>query len=148
MSPALHQRRKSFWARVIAETAVASVGTVLLLCALIANQKFLDRHFVPSFFLPRNWYVVLQTSGRLVMAILGTWLVLVARRRAGRFAARRPVGVFHIIIAVVLALGVSELVLSRVHLRPAEWLSARDEPRRQPDPRLGWTWVAERTGHK
>jgi hypothetical protein len=148
MSPVPYLRRESFWARVIAETAVASVGIALLSCALIANQRFLDRHFVPSFFLPRHWYVVLQTSGRLAMAILGTWLALVARRRAGRFAARTPAGAFRIVIAVVLALGASELVLIRVHLRPAEWLSAEDEPRRQPDPRLGWTWVPARTGQK
>src|SRR5712692_2003578 len=148
MSPVPPQRRESFWARVIAETAVASVGIALLSCALIANQRFLDRHFVPSFFLPRHWYVVLQTCGRVAMAILGTWLGLVARRRTGRFAARTPAGAFRIVIAVVLALGASELVLNRVHLRPAEWLSAEDEPRRQPDPRLGWTWVPARTGHK
>src|SRR5260370_16471427 len=148
MSPVPHQRRESFWARVIAETAVASVGIALISCALIANQRFLDRHFVPSFFLPRHWYVVLQTSGRLTMAILGTWLALVARRRTGRFAARTPAGALRSVIAVVLALGASELVLNRVHLRPAEWLSAEDEPRRQPDPRLGWTWVPKRTGHK
>src|SRR6266571_2665099 len=148
MSPAPYQRRESFWARVIAETAVASVGIALLSCALIANQRFLDRHFVPSFFLPRHWYVLIQTSSRLAMAVLGTWLALVARGRAGRFAARTPGGVLRIVIAVVLALGVSEIVLSRVHLRPAEWLSAKDEPRRQPDPQLGWTWVPARTGHK
>src|SRR6266852_6385613 len=100
-----HGRRKSFWARAILETAVASIGIALLSCALIANQRFLDRHFVPSFFLPRDWYVVLQTSGRLAMAILGTWLALVARRRAGCFAARTPEGVLHVGIAVVLALG-------------------------------------------
>src|SRR5437870_3412537 len=148
MSSVLHRRRKSLCARVLAETAVASVGTALLSCALIANQRFLDRHFVPSFFLPRHWYVLIQTSARLVMAVLGTWLALVARGHAGRFAARTPGGVLRIVIAVVLALGVSEIVLSRVHLRPAEWLSAKDEPRRQPDPRLGWTWIPERTGHK
>jgi hypothetical protein len=51
-------------------------------------------------------------------------------------------------MAVVVALGASEFLLNRVHLRPAEWLSADDEPRRQLDPRLGWTWVPERTGHK
>ncbi len=144
----LKRRRTLFWVRVMAETAVASVGIALLSCALIANQRFLDRHFVPSFFLPHHWYVVLQTSGRVAMAILGAWLALVARRRAGRFAARTPAGVFRAFIAVVLALGASELVLSRVHLRPTEWLSAKDEPRRQPDPRLGWTWVPGRTGHK
>jgi len=147
-TPEVLGRRKSFWARVLAETTVACIGTALLSCALVANQRFLDRHFVPSFFLPRDWYVVLQTSGRLVVALLGTYLVLVARRRAGRFAARTPAGLFRIVIAVVLALGVSELVLSRVHLRPAEWLSARDEPRRQPDQHLGWTWIPGRTGHK
>ena len=82
------------------------------------------------------------------MAILGTWLMLVARPRIGRFAARTPAGALRIIIALVLALGASNLVLKRVHLRPAEWLSAADEPRRQPDPRLGWTWVPARIGHK
>ena len=148
MSLLISWRQKSFWARVIAETALASVGTALFVCALIANRRFLDRHFVPSFFLPHHWYVLLQTCGRFAMAILGTWLALVARRRAGRFAAQTPTGVFYIVMAVILALGASELVLSRVHLRPAEWLSAKDEPRRQPDPRLGWTWVAGRTGHK
>ena len=82
------------------------------------------------------------------MAALGMWLALAARRRAGRFAARTPAGALRIVIAVVLAIGASELVLYRVRLRPAEWLSADDEPRRQLDPRLGWTWVPERTGHK
>jgi hypothetical protein len=148
MSSVHNGRRKSFWARLIVETAVASIGIALLSCALIANQRFLDRHFVPSFFLPRHWYVVLQTSGRLAMAIVATWLAFLGRRRAGRFAARTPAGALRILIAVILAIGASELVLNRVHLRPAEWLSADDEPRRQLDPRLGWTWVPERTGHK
>jgi hypothetical protein len=134
--------------RLIAEIVVASIGAAFLACAIVANQRFLDRHFVPSFFLPRHWYVVIQTSARLAMAVLGAWLALVARARAGRFAARTPGGVLRIVIAVVLALGVSEIVLSRVHLRPAEWLSAKDEPRRQPDPRLGWMWVPERSGQK
>jgi hypothetical protein len=82
------------------------------------------------------------------MAIVGAWLVLVARRRAGQFAARTPAGALRIFFAVVLAIGASELMLSRMHLRPGEWLSAADEPRRQLDARLGWTWVPERTGHK
>jgi len=82
------------------------------------------------------------------MAVAGGWLAFVARRRAGNFAARTPAGVLHIVIAVVLALAASELMLSHVHLRPSEWLSAEDEPLRQPDPWLGWTWVPARTGHK
>jgi hypothetical protein len=82
------------------------------------------------------------------MAVLGTWLVLVARRRAGRFASRTPVRALHVVIATVLALVASNLMLRGTHLRPAEWLSAGDEPRRQPDPRLGWTWIPDRTGQK
>src|SRR5215469_7937338 len=137
--PVNHWHRKAFWARVMTEAAVASVGIGLLSCAIIANRRFLDRHFVPSFFLPYHSYVLLQTSGRLAVAILGAWLVLVARRRAGRFAARTPAGVLNIAIAVALALGASELLLTHVHLRPAEWLSSNDEPLRRPDTRLGWT---------
>src|SRR5713101_4485865 len=104
MSPVPHQHRKSFWARVITETAVASVGIAFLSCALVANQRFLDRHFVPSFFLPRDWYVVLQTCGRVAMAIVGTWVAVVGRRRTGRFAARTPEGALRSVVAVVVAL--------------------------------------------
>jgi hypothetical protein len=142
------QRFEYLVARVTTEIAFVSVGTALLACALVANQRFLDRHFVPSFFLPRHWYVVLETFGRLAMATLGALFVFVARPRAARFAARTPARALHIVIAVVLALGTSELVLRHVHLRPTEWLSPDDEPRRQPDSRLGWTWAPARTGRK
>jgi hypothetical protein len=148
MSAVRQGRWKSIWVRVMVEISVASIGIAFLSCALVANQRFLDRHFVPSFFLPHDWYVALQTIGRLAMAFVGTWLAFVGRLRAGRFAARTPAGTLRIAIAVVLAIGASELVLNRTHLRPAEWLSANDEPRRQLDTRLGWTWVAERTGQK
>src|SRR4029077_7214735 len=123
MSSVHHGRGKSFWARAILETAVASIGIALLSCAVIANQRFLDRHFVPSFFLPNDWLVVLQTAGRLAMAVLGPGLAVVGRRRVGRFTARTPEGALRSVMAVVVALGASELVLNRVHLRPVEWLS-------------------------
>jgi len=133
---------------MIAEIAVASIGVMLLSGALIANQTFLDRHFVPSFFLPHHTYVVLQTFGRLTFVVLGIWLAFFARGRAGRFAARTPAGALYVVIAIVLAFGASEIVLSRVQLRPGEWLSPKDEPRRQLDARLGWTWIPARVGHK
>src|SRR6516225_12335608 len=130
------QGSEHFGARVLTETVVASIGGVFLACAIIANQRLLDRHFVPSFFLPRHWYVVLETSGRLVMAGLGAWLVTLGRSRAGRFASRSPARALYVVIATILALGVSNLMLRRVHLRPYEWLSPDEEPRRQLDPRL------------
>ena len=135
-------------ARVIAEIAVALVGTVLLACAIGANQRFLDRHFVPSFFLPRHWYVVLQTSARVFMGIVGACAVLVVRSRVGRVVGRSPARALQIVVAIALAIGVSDLLLHYVHLRPTEWLSADQEPRRQPDPGLGWIWIPGRTGRK
>jgi hypothetical protein len=142
------QESKHLVACAISEILVASVGGAFLACAIIANQRFLDRHFVPSFFLPRQWYVAIETSGRLVMAALGAWLVTGGRSRAGRFASRAPTRALSVVIAAILALGASDLMLRRVHLRPYEWLSADDEPRRRLDPQLGWTWVPGRTGHK
>ena len=146
--PERRQVSRHLGARVSAEILVALIGGAFLVCAIVANQRFLDRHFVPSFFLPRQWYVVLQASSRLVMAAFGLWLVAVGRSRAGRFASRSPARALHLVIATVLALGASNLMLRSVHLRPAEWLSPEDEPRRQADPRLGWTCVPERIGHK
>src|ERR1700735_3431696 len=137
-----------YGAGLLAEILVASIGVALLACALGANQRWLDRHFVPSFFLPRHWYVVIETLVRLAMGIVGVWLALIAQRQAGRFAARTPARAFQVVIAVGLALGASELLLRYVHLRPAEWLWPADEPRRQVDPRLGWTRVSGRTGYK
>ena len=142
------QAFKHVAARVSAEVVVATIGGAFLTCAIVANQSFLDRHFVPSFFLPRHWYVVIETSGRLVMALLGTWLATLGRYHAGRFASRAPARALHVAIATILALAASNLMLRRVHLRPYEWLSPDDEPRRQLDPQLGWTWVPGRTGQK
>jgi hypothetical protein len=134
-------------ARLVAEIAVASVGVALLGCALAANQRWLDSHFLPSFFLPRQWYVAIETFVRLMVASLGASLALYVRPRAGRFVARTPARAFHAAIAAMLALGASELVLRRVNLRAAEWLVPDEEPRRQRDPRLGWTFVPARAGH-
>jgi hypothetical protein len=149
VAPALSRRHSNYLApRVIAEVAIACIGVALLICAFVANRRFLDRHFVPSFFLSRHVYVVLQTCGRFFMGALGVWLALIVRPRVGGFVETTPTRVLQVVVAVVLALGMSDLALMHVHLRPAEWLSADDEPRRQLDPRLGWTWVAARTGHK
>ncbi len=148
-APVLIRRRtRSFAARVVAETAIACIAAALLTCALVANRQFLDRHFVPSFFLSRHAYVELQASARFVMGALAAWLGLIARPRVGRFVARTPARALQVVVAVLLAFGVSDLLLRHVHLRPAEWLSPDDEPRRQADPKLGWTWVPARIGHK
>jgi hypothetical protein len=91
--------------------------------------------------------VLIESSVRVVMAAVGVSLALAARPRVGRFVAQAPARAFLAAIAALLALGASELVLRRVHLRAAEWLVHDEEPRRRADPRLGWTFVPARTGH-
>src|SRR5262249_32850953 len=90
--------------------------------------------------------VTIQTIVRIVIGVMGV-LILAMRGRAAGVIDRTPVTVVHIAIAVVLALGASEVVRRRVHLRPAEGLLTGEEPRRQPDPRLGWVLVPGRTGY-
>ena len=148
LSPVYPARRSEHRAaRVTVEIIVAFIGGAFLVCALGANQRWLDRHFLPSWFLPRHWYVALEMFIRVVMATLGVSLALFARPRIGRLVSRAPARALHATIAAVLAIGASELVLRRVHLRAAEWLVPDEEPRRRVDSRLGWTFVPARTGH-
>jgi len=132
---------------VIAEIAVASIGVALLACALAANQRWLDRHFLPSWFLPHQWYVVIESSVRVVIAALGVSLATFLRAPVGRLIASVPARIVLSVLAAFLAFGASELVLRRVHLRAAEWLVPDEEPRRRRDLRLGWTFVPARNGH-
>ena len=134
--------------RFVAELAVASIGVVCIAIAIGANQRWLDRHFLPSFLWPRHWYTLIETSVRVGVAALGGWVVTGARTRAGRFARREPALALHIGLAIVLAFAAGEIALKYVKLQPAEWLFPDEEPRRRPDPRLGWTFVPSRSGHK
>ena len=56
---------------MIVEIAVAAIGGALLACALAANQRWLDRHFLPSWFVPRRWYVLLEAFVRLMIGAAG-----------------------------------------------------------------------------
>ena len=131
---------------MVAELAAAVAGVTLMLCALAATERWFDRHFLPSFFLPRHWYVAILTTVRVAMATFGVLLAVVLRSRIGRLAGRMPAMTVRIVIAGALALGASEVTLRYLHLRPAEWLVPEEEPRRQPDAQLGWTFVPARVG--
>jgi hypothetical protein len=114
--------------------------------AILANQSWLDRHFVPSWFVPRRWYVAIESTIRLAVAGVGLLLALYLRRRISRFLLWSPWPVLSVALATVLALGAAQMVLGRVHLRAAEWLAPNEEPLRRADPRLGWTLVPARSG--
>ena len=131
--------------RVVAEVAVLALAAALIGCALVANQQWLDRHFLPSFIFPRDWYVRLEAAFRFSMAVAGACLVRFASR-IGHAASRAPSSVASVSIAALLAIGVTEPVLRRMQLQPTEWLISDEEPLRRADARLGWMLVPDRVG--
>lgn len=133
--------------RTTAELLIAATGALCVACAIAATQSWLDRHFLPSFVTDRTSYVRIETALRLAAAALGVAIAVFARRRLASIIARDPILTALCGVAVLLALGASELALRRVRGGSAEWLLREEEPRRQPDARLGWTLVPSRTGH-
>jgi hypothetical protein len=133
-------------ARVITQLVIVSIALVLAICAIGANQRWLDRHFLPSFLFSHATYVQLETCARFAMAVAGAMLIRVAPR-AGRWAARSPAQAGRITVAAVLALAVSEPALRAARFGNAQWLRQEEEPLRRTDPHLGWTLVPARTAH-
>lgn len=130
--------------RVAAEIATASIGGVLLVWAVAADQQWFDRHFLPAFFVSRDAYVSAQALARVAAAVLGLTLALFIRPRVGRFIARSPARALHAALAAVLAVGASEVILQQLHLHAAQEEPAGQEPRRRLDPRLGWIFIPSR----
>jgi len=130
---------------IAVEVVTAAIGIALIAAAASANQAWLDRHFLPSFFAPRHWYVVIEVVVRCAIATVGVVLVL-GRSRLARLVTRAPVTTVNVVMAVVFAFAGGELALRWTHLRPTEWLIREEEPRRQDDPELGWVLTPERTG--
>src|SRR5262249_37939991 len=139
-------RGAAFGRRVAVTVAIASIGIALAAVALAANAQWFDRHFLPSFFLPRRWYVAIHETVRWTLIAAGAALAVSARSLGRALSASAWRRALPIAAAAVLALGASEVVLRRVHVRPAGWLLPEEEPRRQADVRLGWTLVPGRVG--
>jgi len=127
------------------DLVIAAVGVACLGIAIAANQRWLDRHFLPSFFVPRDWYVRAESGARAALAAIGLALTLAAPR-IGRAIIRAPGRGASIAAAAILALVAGEIVLQVAPPRPLGWLVPNDEPRRQPDARLGWVLVPGRVG--
>jgi hypothetical protein len=134
--------------RPAAAAGLAVAGLALVAAAIAANQPWLDRHFLPSFFLTHNRYREIQTIVRLAIATSGVCLALMARFFAQWLTPRTVRLAVPVVIAAILAMAASELALRHWHIGPAEWPLPEDEPRRLPDPRQGWTLAPERVGRR
>jgi hypothetical protein len=137
--------------RVIVEIATSIVGSGLVAAAVAADRQWLDSHFLPSFFSTPETYVEWASWTRLTAVALGATLALVLRPRFGRLAERTPLGMLassgaRVALALVLAVGTSELVLEHAPKRAAQERPADEEPRRQRDASLGWIFQPSRVG--
>src|SRR5947207_6570270 len=137
-------------ARIIVEIGIAFVGVLLFGSALLANQRWLDHHFLPSFYTPRSRYVWIESIVRITIAAVEALLALLVRRPLGKFIADHPTRALQLTRAVWLAFPATEFVLRMRHRRVAmaEEYPAEVEPSRQLDSQLGWVFVPSRTGHQ
>ncbi|MEO8300970.1 MAG: hypothetical protein ABI608_04205 [Rhizomicrobium sp.] len=131
--------------------AVAGTGVLLVAGALAANQAWLDRHFLPLFFFPREKVVAQETLVRAACGAAGLVLVFLVwpmiDRHARRMTAIQIVAAaVPIILAIGLALGASELLLAREFTYAAAEGPLKEEPLRRPDPVLGWSFVPAHQG--
>jgi hypothetical protein len=130
----------------VLEGIITGIGVALVAGAIATNQHWLDRHFLPSFFLPRHWYVQIETTVRVAGAAVGVLLIAVRRHLAATLVRAR-VTIAWSVLAAIVALAASDLVLGDVRPQPKEWLAPQEEPLRVVDSRLGWVLAAGRTGY-
>lgn len=138
-------------ARWLAEGLLSAAGAGLLVAALLMDQAWFDRHFLPLLYVPRNLYVLGEACARIGVGTLGLLTVLVLRPLAVRAINRRTDAeltgdMVRVTLALVLALGVGELGLRLKFSRATEEPDPREEPLRHKDPRLGWAFTPSRVG--
>ena len=123
---------------------MACIGCSLIAAAAAANQAWFDRHFLPSYWTPRQEIVRTELLLRIGVAAAGAVIVLLGRKVAP-LLTREPLYLFTISLSVILAFGASELVLRQWRRGPHEF-SSGGEPRSHLDARLGWSFDVSRTG--
>jgi hypothetical protein len=132
--------------RVVVETFVGLMGVGSIGLALAADQRWWDHHFLPNFDVPRPLYTLGEFCVRGVLALLGAALALAARPRLGRLTARLPPLTFaaatgRVLLAILLALGSSELILRGAFRYGVDQPPRELEPLCVVDRRLGWIFA-------
>ena len=136
----------------VTQSLVVIVGGAIAWAALLADDRWVDRHFLPMFFLARPTFLNLVVAARVLLLGAGVWLALIARPVLARRWASVPLGELagrwlRILLSIALSLATTELVLRTLYRRAAQESSADEEPRRRRDPLYGWSFVPGRTGH-
>jgi hypothetical protein len=145
-SPAPHPRTQ-----LLANLLLTALALGALAWAWRADLRYCERHLLVWYYaydadeerVARNW--------RIVGVIAGLLILFVVRPLAARWAARRSLAdaaadVARYGVAAVLAIGVSELALRRLHLPKPPDPALHVEMRiGRPDARYGWIWTPSRS---
>ncbi|MET0656710.1 MAG: hypothetical protein ABW110_00955 [Steroidobacteraceae bacterium] len=140
-------------ARVLAEAAITLGGIIILVWAASAGPAWVDRHFLPDYFHPQSRRHDLALILRLVVGASGVAIIVLLRPAVGRvvMAGRSRAllgGVARLLVAVGLALLVSEAVLRTAAWKPRHEAPAGREPIQQSHAHLGWTLVPNHVGSR
>lgn len=133
-----------------ANVAVALAGVLLIAVAGAMGQAWTDRHFLPTFAWPRSVQVGIVQAMRVVLALIGLFLILFVRPRAARaFKAGRGGRLIASAVLASLAVGAALGVTEGV-LRSKTWRATQErwgkEPLRRRDDLLGWTFIPGHDG--
>ena len=127
------------------EFLVGGVALLLLIGALAADQAWFDRHFLPNFAVQRATMTLAESTLRGFVLLSAALLLFCHRPIARRLSRATAGGMLRVAMAVLLALAANELILRvrPLHAHDADPLEL--EPRRQPDPLLGWKFQPARS---
>jgi hypothetical protein len=133
------------------EFNVTVLGVLFLTAALLADQNWLDQHFLPLFFFAHEKYLLGERLARLAIGVLGLVLIFAVSPFLGRLASRMPArdiaaGFLRILLAIALAFAVAEWSMGHKFVHAAAEMQPGEEPARQPDAKLGWVFTPAHDG--
>jgi hypothetical protein len=138
-------------AALAANISVALAGVALIALAGAAGQDWADRHFLPAFAWSRTFQIGLIQGLRVLLALLGLFIILFVRPRVARSVkagrgGRLLVSALSASLAVVAALATTEGILHTRTWQATQERWGSKEPLRQRDNLLGWAFVPDHHG--
>ena len=97
------------------EINITVVGILFLAAALLANENWWDRHFLPLFFFAPEKYLLSERLARLAMAVLG--LGVIFHQGSSQYMQLKDQMKEHHYLSMLIATQQSELVALRSEIQ-------------------------------